>query len=206
MNMLGSRARKIFQAYSESIFVAFLIAILFRSCVLTPYHITSAVMEPQIKAGDFLLGFRVPYGWHLPWSKNKWLFTGKFSLGQLVVYEVDGDLELGRVIGLPGDKVFIEKGRVTRNGQLLEYQLDPKGYESEGQAGVKWLVHIGKLNFETTVIPPKKLLVANDNRDFVARIISEENVESEPWLIWLSLDWSGKVPHFRLARMLKRVH
>ena len=94
--------------------------------------VESISMEPTLEPGDFLAVFRLAYQKELP------------ETGEIVVfrYPLDPDVQyIKRVIGTPGDSIFISNGSVFVNGTALTeaylssapiytYQIEkiPEGY------------------------------------------------------------------------------
>jgi signal peptidase I len=75
---------------------------------LTKYFravIPSSSMSPTIEVGDQLLVEKIEYT--------------DINRGDLIVFEKDGELLIKRLIGLPGDTVLLQDGKVYVNGCLL---------------------------------------------------------------------------------------
>ena len=88
--------------------------------VLQPYLIPSESMEHTLLVGDFLLVNKQVYApggglsrWMLPYRD--------IARGDIVVFHhPQPPLLVKRVVGIPGDRLHIEDGRVTVNGVTLE--------------------------------------------------------------------------------------
>ena len=98
-----------------------------RSLVVAPFNIPSGSMLPTLYIGDYLAVAKWPYGYSrysFPFgspSFNGRIFGGVPKRGDVVVFRhpsENADL-VKRVIGLPGDSVAIQNGRVILNGRLL---------------------------------------------------------------------------------------
>ena len=93
-------------AVSLSILLAFRLVLF--NCV-----VPSSSMLPAIAPGDQLIGLRLAYG-----------RSNAPRRGDIVTFTLPGDetIYTKRVVGLPGDEIFIDKasGQVYRNGEMLK--------------------------------------------------------------------------------------
>ncbi|MCA1749095.1 MAG: signal peptidase I [Sphingomonadales bacterium] len=103
-----------------------LLALALRSFVIAPFSIPSRSMTPTLMVGDYLFTAKWSYGYSrysLPFSPA--LFDGRIgedrpARGDIVVFRAPADPAIAyvkRVIGLPGDRVAVEGGRVILNGE-----------------------------------------------------------------------------------------
>jgi signal peptidase I len=101
-----------------------------RSFIVAPFSIPSGSMLPTLYIGDYLAVAKWPYGfsrYSFPWSIPS--FEGRFLAhlprrGDVVVFrhpDEKADL-IKRVIGLPGDTVAVEDGRLILNGRIVARQ------------------------------------------------------------------------------------
>jgi signal peptidase I len=114
-----------------------LAAWLIRSLVVAPFSIPSGSMLPTMAIGDYLFVAKWPYGfsrYSFPFQVPP--FDGKIFAdiprrGDVVIFKKPGeDINLvKRVVGLPGDTVAVDDGRLVINGQLVRRS-------SEGTIGV----------------------------------------------------------------------
>ena len=113
----------------KTIVYAILIAMLIRTFLFEPFKIPSGSMYSTLYVGDFLFLFKYTYGYSkhsLPFSMP--LFEGRIwadrpQRGDVVVFKFPQDNKtdyIKRVIGLPGDKIKMEHGRLYINDQLVE--------------------------------------------------------------------------------------
>ena len=113
----------------KTVFYAILIAILIRTVWFEPFKIPSGSMYPTLYVGDYLFVSKYTYGYSkhsLPWSLP--LFEGRIwedapQRGDVVVFKYPADNRtdfIKRVIGLPGDKIRLEKGRLYINGEQVK--------------------------------------------------------------------------------------
>ncbi len=96
------------------------IALFLNTFVLQPYLIPSESMERTLLVGDFLLVNKQAYA--PAGSLSRWLLPYRdVERGDIVVFHYPQPPYLvKRVVGIPGDRLRIEDGRVTVNGHVLD--------------------------------------------------------------------------------------
>jgi signal peptidase I len=98
------------------------VALFLLTFILQPFLIPSESMERTLLVGDFLLVnkqiFAPEGGWHSP---ARWLMPYRdVARGDIVVFHhPDPPYLVKRVVGIPGDRIRIEDGRVSVNGVIL---------------------------------------------------------------------------------------
>ena len=106
-------------------FVAFLIPILLCLSffiIIKPVVISGSAMTPSYKNGERYLANKLTYITSVP------------KRGDVVVYRFPQNqrfLFIGRIIGLPGERLTIQDGKVTINGNLLTEDYLTKGTITE---------------------------------------------------------------------------
>lgn len=109
------------------VLVAVLIALGLRSLVYEPFNIPSESMLPRLLIGDYLFVAKWPYGigrYSLPLGLP--LFDGRIGgslpkRGDIIVFKTPRDNRtdyIKRIIGLPGDTVAMQNGRIVLNGAI----------------------------------------------------------------------------------------
>lgn len=117
------RSRHFWTEGSGSFAIAIFIALIIRWALIEAYVIPSASMLPTLLVHDHIFVNKALYGVRVPFSK-KWLV--KFASpkrGEIIVFKYPGDEDIffiKRIIGLPGDKILYENGKLYINDQLLE--------------------------------------------------------------------------------------
>ncbi len=197
----------------QSLLTIVTVAVFVITFIVQPFRIPSGSMEQTLLVGDFLLvnkqalapGGRL-WSWLLPYERVK--------RGDIIVfhYPVDPAIHLvKRVVGLPGDKLHLERGLVFVNGEQLHepYAIygpshpdvfrDSFPATRDGDPGIEpqWWIEMHRYvqNGELTV-PAGRYFVMGDNRNdsqdsrywgFVPR----ESIVGQPWIIYFSLRHAG---------------
>ncbi len=109
----------------KTVVYALLIAGIFRTLFFQPFWIPSGSMKDTLLIGDFLFVNKMAYGYSqyscpfamCPFSGR--IFASEPERGDVVVFRhpVSGADFIKRLIGLPGDTVQMQGGRVILNGQ-----------------------------------------------------------------------------------------
>ncbi|MDB5670206.1 MAG: lepB [Alphaproteobacteria bacterium] len=103
----------------------FLVAVIFRTFVFAPFMIPSGSMLPRMMIGDYLFVAKWPYGisrYSLPFGlghfHGRW-FARPPERGDVVVFRYPGSDQdyVKRLIGLPGDRIQVQGGRLILNGR-----------------------------------------------------------------------------------------
>jgi signal peptidase I len=123
---LESTPPSAFRAFVEgwgSFFFAILLALVIRWGLIEAYVIPSASMLPSLLIHDHIFVNKAVYGIRVPFTE-KWLWQFKTpARGEVIVFKYPEDKEtffIKRVIGLPGDRILYENGRLFINDQPIE--------------------------------------------------------------------------------------
>ena len=108
---------------------AVLIAVVFRSFLFEPFSIPSGSMIPTLKVGDYLFVSKYSYGYsRYSFPLGIIPFSGRIAgsepeRGDVVVFRKPGQESVDyikRVVGLPGDEVFVKEGILHINGNPVQ--------------------------------------------------------------------------------------
>jgi signal peptidase I len=170
---------------------ALILAVIVRIFFYQPFNIPSGSMKDTLLVGDYLFVSKLSYGYSrysfpygiIPFSGR--IFGAQPRRGDVVVFKLPRDTEkdyIKRIIGLPGDEIFVKGGVVYINGTPVpkvragEYV----GPEEDGRPipkyretlpnGVSYYVldsePDGRFdNTQTYTVPPGHYFVMGDNRD-----------------------------------------
>lgn len=219
----------------ENILVAIFLALLVRTYLITGYKVPTSSMAPTLLPGDFIFAFKPAGGFKIPLTSTK-LGVRVPDRGDLVVFtfpEQPRTNYVKRVIGLPGDRIQMQQGRLIVNEQPFSYEkrdqaavTDLPSYDqfevwSEAGAGGRprrILLKKGERSqeFGPLIVPPNEVFVLGDHRDASDDsrywgTVPIERIEGRVFLIWLSLDWEKKwgghrFPRVRSDRVFTPVH
>lgn len=191
---LQESLKKILRDYAEALFFAVLLALLLRSFVLASYKVTSSSMEPSLIPGDFILGFKLPYGLKIPFS-DEVFGEARVKIGELAVFSCSNNGRntscVKRVVGLPGDRIEVKAGKFFRNGILTHSFLTDKAYHP------------------TEVVPPGHVFVASDHwagsfDSFSLGPIPIQKFEARAEIIWFSKRPGGQgVQWHRVGQLIR---
>ena len=130
----------------KTIFWALIIAGVFRTLFFQPFWIPSSSMKDTLLIGDFLFVNKMAYGYSAyscPFFKCP--ITGRIlesepERGDIVVFRhpVNGEDFIKRLIGLPGDRIQVQNGVLSINGQVATQTNDGafvETYERQGPIG-----------------------------------------------------------------------
>jgi len=183
---------------SEAVFFAgiFVVFMLFRTAAYGMYHIPSESMLPTLAVGDRISVNKFAYGYSrhsAPFSigpdfatPSGRVFARVPERGDIVVFKHPRSSQtyIKRVIGLPGDEIALEGGRLYINGERAPRDLEETYRYREHRGGV---ASVGLFNealpggraheilersdygaadeFGPVAIPENHLFVMGDNRD-----------------------------------------
>ncbi|MCB0410944.1 MAG: signal peptidase I [Bdellovibrionales bacterium] len=220
----GESLKSILREYAESLIIAMIIAFSLRYFVITTYYVNVQSMLPQYLQGDFIVGYKPPHGFAIPFSSEKWAI-GEPIRGEVVIIQCPTDVSqhcLKRIIGIPGDRVEFQKGRLIVNGIPAEYQKIPtKGSQelwkesSLGRSRTVILADSSKEDPAPLIVPPGHVYVLGDHRkaSHDSRTwgpVEVAGLEARPLMIWLSVDWEHPdskdlFPKVRWSRLFSRL-
>jgi signal peptidase I len=142
---------------------ALVIALLIKTFLFQAFYIPSQSMYPTLKQGDRILVNKLSYRVH------------DVNRGDIVVFETpEGEDDNGikdlvkRVVGLPGERVETQNGRVYVNGRLLDEPYLEDGVETckanSAPPNCESFITEGA-GYVDGKIPPGHVLVMGDNRE-----------------------------------------
>lgn len=117
-----SRFREFTEGGGSFIF-AILLALVIRWGLIEAYVIPSASMLPSLLIHDHIFVNKLVYGIRIPFTE-KWLWQFKQpERGEVIVFKYPENKEtffIKRIIGVPGDRILYENGRLYINDQPIE--------------------------------------------------------------------------------------
>lgn len=187
-------------------FLSPIIAVLFvRWIVIEPFVIPSGSMVPNLLVHDHILVQKFSYGIKVPFT-NYWLAKwGSPQRGDIVVFRYPENPKIfyvKRLVGIPGDQVQVQDGRLTVNGNPLISDQETGEQDSEGYYLFKEGDHLVRFSQrlpspeslkEKYVVPEGQYFFMGDNRDQssdgrVWGYVPEALLVGKAWTIWMSCE------------------
>jgi signal peptidase I len=212
---LVSRLRLHLPAVPEafaSLLQTVVVALFLLTFVLQPYLIPSESMEHTLLVGDFLLVNKQVYAPDGgPGSMSRRLMPYReVERGDVVIFhppEDEGRLYVKRVVGLPGDLLRIDNGRVTVNGVTLDEpyavfepaafspfrnDFPAKVYTDPNVDPVWWRQMQSLTRNGDLMVPAGKYFVLGDNRNYSKDsrfwgFVPRPDIVARPLVIYFSL-------------------
>lgn len=178
----------------KTVFLAVLLALVIRSLFLEPFRIPSGSMYPTLRVGDYLFVTKYTYGYSrysfplgLPFFKGR-IWYSEPQRGDVVVFRFPQNPHtdfIKRIVGMPGDRVQVKKGRLYINEKLIEREDDGR-YVVDEYVSIPEFYHQYKEtlpegkehpiieisddervvdNTEEFVVPEDSFFMMGDNRD-----------------------------------------
>jgi signal peptidase I len=162
----GGGASSFLRELPVLLLIAFVLAFLLRTFVLQVFYIPSSSMEPTLQINDRMVVEKVTNRFREPRRGEIWVFEGDNmggpppgesgvqrvvrGVGQFIgVVPASARDFVKRVVGLPGDELVIEQGRVFVNGQSLDED---------------YVVFDDQADFGPVTVPEDRLFFLGDNR------------------------------------------
>jgi signal peptidase I len=199
-----SRKKSLVRELTEGLLTAFVIAAVLKLFVVQAFRIPSGSMIPTLLVGDQILVSKLSYGIKSPFHDRYLFRTGHPNRGDVVVFKWPKDESkdfIKRVVGIPGDRIRIEKKKLYVNDVLQNepyiQSIDPDTTDQSPRD-----------NFET-VVPPHSYFVMGDNRDdsYDSRFwgfVKGRKIVGRAILIYWS--WNKKKDSVRIARLGRIIH
>jgi signal peptidase I len=181
VSFLGATGSLIFGGI-ESIVIALAITVVLYLFFLTPHEVVGRSMFPTFKNGDYLLANKVIYRFQEP------------QRGDVVIFKYSETEDfIKRVIGVPGDTIGIQDGKLYRNGTLLD---ESEYLDSSVYTGSESYLHEG----ETITVPENQYFVSGDNRPHSTDSrefgpVEFERIKGKVWLRYFPFNTFWIVDH-----------
>lgn len=188
--------------FIKIIIAALFIAVVIRSFIIQPYIIPSESMLHTLQIGDRLFVTKFSYGIHLPFVEKEIVSTGDPEVGDIIVFPFPNDKSqdyIKRVVGVPGDVIELRNKQLYRNGVLVH-----EPYVIHRDPGVS--PH--RDNMEPRTVPPGKVFVMGDNRDYSLDsrfwgFVDKDTIHGKALIIfWSSTDFVN-IKWDRIGTMLR---
>ncbi len=134
-----------FRELFEFALIALLVVVPFRMFIAQPFVVNGASMDPTFKSGEYLIVDQITYRFHTP------------ERGSVLIFKFPKDTSkyfIKRVIGLPGETIQINNGKVT-----IINKEHPEGFALTEP----YIVYEKRDDFKTT-LSDDEYFVMGDNR------------------------------------------
>ncbi|MEO0343793.1 MAG: signal peptidase I [Pseudomonadota bacterium] len=141
---MAEKAQDGFWETFKTVFWALVIAGIIRTIFFQPFWIPSSSMKPTLLVGDFLFVNKMAYGYTqhscpfsmCPFIEDRW-FARDPERGDVVVFKNPQTQQdfIKRLIGLPGDTVQMQDGRLILNGEPVSMEADGVFVETKERQG-----------------------------------------------------------------------
>lgn len=217
-----------FKENIKTVLLAIFIALLIRSLWVEPFRIPSGSMYPTLQVGDYLFVSKYSYGYsRYSFPAGIPIISGRIwydmpQRGDVVVFKFPQNTHtdfIKRIIGLPGDKIKIEKGRLYINDELVqreensryiidEYVTVPEFYHQYTETlpngkkhGILEISDEERIvdNFAEVVVPEDSFFMMGDNRDrsddsrIRVGFVPKENLVGKAKFIFFSHNDKGSI-------------
>jgi len=127
--------------WTESIIIAFLLAMVIRTFVVQAFKIPTGSMRMTLLEGDRVLVNKMKYGPQVPWTHWRLPGYGKPQRGDIIVFKYPEDPQrdfIKRLIAFPGETVVIREGAVYVDGaKIQDRRILNHYYYNRGDFGAK---------------------------------------------------------------------
>lgn len=189
-----TKKKSVYREYAEAAAIAIILALFIRTFVVQAFKIPSGSMEPTLLVGDHILVNKFIYGVKLPFIRKTIIPISKPQHDDVIVFIFPHDTSkdyIKRVIGLPGDRIEIQKGKIYINGKPYDDKYGVYTEHSNNPSQQAARNHFGPIR-----VPENHLFVMGDNRDHssdsrVWGFVPLESVKGKAFIIY----WSW--PHWK---------
>lgn len=126
-NKIKDRTVRFLQSWPGILIIAVLLSSSFKSTVADWNVVPTGSMKPTIVEGDRIFVNKLAYDLKIPYTTVRPATWRHPARGDIVVFfsPADHTRMVKRVVGLPGDRIAIDRHRLSVNGHLLAYEPLP---------------------------------------------------------------------------------
>lgn len=153
-SFMGGKIVTFFVDIAQTVILAFCIFLITYIFLLRPFQVSGASMDPTFKDKEYILTNLIALRYET------------LKMGDVVVFVAPNQENtefkkdyIKRIIGVPGDSIYIKEGRIFRNGiQLDESKYLANDIMTYGGSFMKEGIPV--------TVPPDSYIVIGDNRPF----------------------------------------
>ena len=181
LNKLPSRMRgymKLFWKENREFFLLLFCIVFFKSAIADLSSISGASMLPSLLDGDKVWVNKLAYDIKIPWTEISLAEISDPKRGDIVIIDSKraGKRLVKRIVGVPGDKIYMHNNALVINGQPASYQvLSREGDTVTILEELPDKVHHARLSrgfynlssrsYGPSIVPESQYFVLGDNRD-----------------------------------------
>ncbi len=225
-----SKRQEGFAETVKTVVYTLVVAVVIRTFLFEPFNIPSGSMISTLLVGDYLFVSKYSYGYSrhsapfsvVPFSGR--IFKSEPERGDVIVFKLPSDNKtdyIKRLVGLPGDTVRMQDGRLIINGQLVEREKVDEYTYRDTMGGMrrptryKETLPGGKShvileegdnrrldNTPEFVVPPGHYFMMGDNRDNSVDsradvgFVPADNLVGRAEFLFFSTDGSARIYEF----------
>lgn len=166
----------------ETVVMAMAVFVIIYLFLFQPHQVRGNSMYPNFHDGEYILTDKITYRLKNP------------QRGDIIIFQAPQNKEndyIKRIVGLPGDNLKIESGRIFINNNLLEEYYLPSDFLTQGGNFFK----VG----ENVIIPEGQYFVLGDNRSHSSDsrewgLVPKANIVGKAWLRYWPANQFGIIP------------
>jgi signal peptidase I len=224
--------KSFYKEWVEPFLIAAIVALFIRQYVVEAFKIPSGSMIPTLAIGDHLLVNKFIYGPRIPFTDTRIFIWKEPKRGEIIVFKYPENEDknfIKRVVGLPGDKIEIIKGKLFINDQPVPltglgvydekeqvsgspFYDKPKMFEEDLGAVKHRIMYMrdqSGYDFGPKLVPKESVFVMGDNRDNsqdsrVWGFVNYSKILGRALIIYWSWDGNGRwVRWERIGNLIK---
>lgn len=196
----------------------------FKSVFIANYTVPTGSMKPAIEPGDKLLVNKMAYTLRIPFTDIVLYEVSKPKRGDVIVFDNPRDTSINyvkRLIGLPGDRLTVQDGIITLNGERLKIDVSIDMRQKIMQEGGRYQETLEnktytvrrtrptlRRNRYNIVVPEGHYFAMGDNRDQSDDsrswgFVPQKLLKGRAFMIYFSLEWRDDtmLPRLRSERI-----